>query len=184
MALISGNTVSLRPLEYKDLEYIYRMINSLDSIGEYDVIQLTSWGELEKWFKTPVSSDDFVMLVIEKNDDKRILGFVAYYTAHPILKLLEIGFQIFSKEDRGKGYASEAVSLLLKFLFASKNVERIQATTHVENVGSQKVLEKNGFIREGELRCSLYRNGKYYNTYIYSILRRDWEKLFSEHAKK
>ncbi|MEM0053123.1 MAG: GNAT family protein [Nitrososphaeria archaeon] len=180
MVLIEGSEVSLRVVEYRDLEYIYQMVNNIDSIGEYDVIQLTSWGEVEKWFKTPISSEDFVILVIERNIDKKILGFVAYYTVHPFLKLLEIGYQIFSKEDRGKGYATEAVNLLLKFLFTSKNVERIQATTHVENVSSQKVLENNGFIREGELRCSLYRNGKYHNTYIYSILRRDWEKLCQE----
>ncbi len=177
MVLIEGSEVSLRVLEHSDLDYIYHMVNSIDSIGEYDVIQLTSWGEVEKWFKTPVLSEDLVMLVIERNIDKKILGIVAYYTVHPFLKLLEIGFQIFSKEDRGRGYATEAVKLLLKFLFSSKNIERIQATTHVENVSSQKVLENNGFIREGELRCSLYRNGKYHNTYIYSILRRDWERL-------
>ncbi|MCX8188720.1 MAG: GNAT family N-acetyltransferase [Nitrososphaeria archaeon] len=181
MVLVEGSEVSLRVLEQSDLDYIYRTINSIDSIGEYDVIQLTSWGEIEKWFKTPILSEDLVMLVIERNVDKKILGFVVYYTVHPFLKLLEIGFQIFSKEDRGKGYATEAVNLLLKFLFSSKNVERIQATTHVENIASQKVLENNGFIREGELRCSLYRNGRYYNTYIYSILRRDWEKLCLGH---
>jgi len=158
------------------------MVNSVESFGEYDVIQLSSWSEVEKWFKTPLSSDDFVMLVIERNSDGRVLGFVAYYTTHPILKLLEIGFQVFSQEDRGKGYATEAVNLLLKFLFSSKNVERIQATTHVENLSSQKVLEKNGFKREGELRCSLYRNGKYHNTYIYSILRSEWMMLSRDKA--
>lgn len=182
MVLIEGFDVSLRVIEYKDLEYVYRMINSIDSVGEHDVIQLTSWGEVEKWFKTPVSSDEFVMLIIERNSDKKILGFVVYYSVHPILKLLEIGYQIFSKEDRGKGYATEAVNLLLKFLFSSKNIERIQATAHVDNIASQKVLENNGFIKEGELRFSLYRNGRYHNTYIYSILRRDWERLCLENS--
>jgi RimJ/RimL family protein N-acetyltransferase len=46
----------------------------------------------------------------------------------------------------------------------------------VENVPSQRVLEKNGFKREGELRKRFFNHGQYRDEYMYSLLRAEWQK--------
>jgi RimJ/RimL family protein N-acetyltransferase len=150
------------------------MVNDPKIVGEYDVFQLASWGEVEKWFREEVGPNEFTVFVIERNEDKVRLGIVVYYTVHPVLQNMEIGFQIRSEDMRNRGYGTEAVRLLVEYLFMTKNIERLQASTDIENRASQCVLEKNGFIKEGEMRKSLFRNGSFHNTYIYSILKEEW----------
>ena len=79
--------------------------------------------------------------------------------------------------ERNKGYTIAAVRLLVDYLFSTKKeVERIEAVTDVENVRSQRVLEKNGFKLEGELRKRAFNRGQYRNEYMYSILREEWKE--------
>ena len=70
---------------------------------------------------------------------------------------------------------TEAVGLLVNYLFSSKNIERIAADADVENFGSQKVLEKNGFKREGILRKHGFVKGVFRDDVQYSLIREDWK---------
>jgi RimJ/RimL family protein N-acetyltransferase len=54
------------------------------------------------------------------------------------------------------------------------DVSRIQATTSIRNKGSQRVLEKVGFTREGTIRKSV--GGARRDAYLYSILREEWKE--------
>ncbi|MBS7620750.1 GNAT family N-acetyltransferase [Candidatus Bathyarchaeota archaeon] len=63
----------------------------------------------------------------------------------------------------------------MDYLFATNNIERIQATTHVLNKPAQKVLEKCGFKGEGRLRKALFTGGKFAVVFIYAITRKKWK---------
>ncbi|MFA5652165.1 MAG: GNAT family protein [Candidatus Paceibacterota bacterium] len=74
----------------------------------------------------------------------------------------------------GKGIMSEAIKLYTKYLFKIfKKLQRIEAETHPGNVGSQSVLEKNGFKLEGVLRKHEYFHGKLTDKYLFSKLRNE-----------
>ena len=75
-----------------------------------------------------------------------------------------------------KGYCTEAVMILVDFLFLSKDIIRIQAEANPRNLASQKVLEKVGFIKEGIIRKSVFIRGKWRDGILYSILRDEWAK--------
>ncbi len=77
-------------------------------------------------------------------------------------------------EARGKGYCSEAVSIMVDYLFLSKNIPRIQAVISEGNVASKRVLEKNGFTKEGVIRKLLFTAGKWWDGTLYSVLRDEW----------
>jgi RimJ/RimL family protein N-acetyltransferase len=104
---------------------------------------------------------------------------------HPLGRLLEIGY-VLVPEERRKGYCTEAVQLMLDYLFLSKNVERIQASTHLENKASQRVLEKTGFKREGIMRKALFSRGHWKDGVTFSILREEWRvpKILTTSSKK
>lgn len=172
--LLKGDKIRLRPIEPEDVREVYRMVNDPEIFGEFDVFQLASWGEVEKWFKESVRPDEFTVFIVEENRTKAMVGIAVYYTVHPVMQNLEIGFQIRSGSERNKGYGTEAVKLLLEYLFSTRDVKRIQATTDVENKAAQRVLEKNGFKREGRLRKALFRRGEFHDAYIYSVLREEW----------
>jgi [ribosomal protein S5]-alanine N-acetyltransferase len=76
----------------------------------------------------------------------------------------------------GRGLATEAVSALVGFGFAQLNLNRIEATTNPDNMGSMRVLAKVGFIEEGILRDYVYwrKIGAFYDARIYSLLRREY----------
>jgi ribosomal-protein-alanine N-acetyltransferase len=87
----------------------------------------------------------------------------------------EISYFVFPSE-RGKGYCTEAVRIIVDYLFLSKEVMRVQAQTDPRNLASQKVLEKAGFKKEGTLRKSFFVRGKWTDNIMYSILRDEWKE--------
>jgi RimJ/RimL family protein N-acetyltransferase len=88
---------------------------------------------------------------------------------------LEIGHVLIPSE-RGKGYGTEAVNIIVDYLFLSKEIVRIQAITDVSNLTSQKVLQKSGFRKEGTIRKSTFIRGEWRDGCVYSILREEWKK--------
>ena len=75
----------------------------------------------------------------------------------------------------GRGIRRKA-GLLVNYLFTTQNIERIESVTDTENLPSQRVLEKNGFRREGKLRKRFCRDGDYRDEYMYRPLREEWER--------
>lgn len=82
----------------------------------------------------------------------------------------DIGIQL-APEFRGRGYGSQAQQLLVRYLFAHTLVNRVEAITEIGNVAEQRALEKAGFAREGVLRGRSFRQGRYRDNVIYSVLR-------------
>jgi RimJ/RimL family protein N-acetyltransferase len=180
--LLKGEKVRLRPAEPNDVKYLFKSFNSPESVGQYVNFVPFSWSGFETWVKEAASSPaQLTFLLIERNADKTTIGSVVHFFAHPIYKSMEIGYGIDEPTERGKGYASEAVSLLVDFLFSTKNIERIQATTNIGNVPSQRLLERCSFKREGQLRKCDFLNGAYSDALMYSIIREEWNKL-KEHV--
>ena len=115
----------------------------------------------------------FNVFMIEKKDGRKI-GNVTFYNSYiGGAKLLEIGY-VMVQSERGKGYCTEAAQLMVDYLFLSLDVDRIQASTSVKNKGSQRVLDKAGFTKEGTIRKSV--RGVRRDGYLYSILREEWKE--------
>ncbi len=85
---------------------------------------------------------------------------------------VEIGYDLLP-EYWGKGYMSEALPVALNFAFNDMEIHRVYATTYVANLRSQKVLERLGFAREGLLKDFFYFQGKYYDQFLYSLIKQD-----------
>ena len=78
-----------------------------------------------------------------------------------------------SEACRGHGVGTVAQRLLAQWLLASSPLDRIEASTDVENVAEQRSLEKAGFTREGTLRGAQARADGQHDLYSYSLLRSD-----------
>jgi RimJ/RimL family protein N-acetyltransferase len=64
-----------------------------------------------------------------------------------------------------------AQRLLVRYLFAHTQVNGVEATTEITNAADQRALEKAGFTREGVLRGTTFRQGRWHDQVIYSVLR-------------
>jgi RimJ/RimL family protein N-acetyltransferase len=170
--LLEGKNVNLRVMEKEDLPLIAEWFSSLEVFGRYNSLRQMSRTEAEKMFESPLELRPFI---IERKDGSKI-GFVShFYVLHPAAKHLEIGY-ILVPSERGKGYCTEAVNIMVDYLFLSKESRRIQAQTDLRNVASQKVLEKVGFKKEGTLRKNLFVRGEWRDACLYSILREEWKE--------
>jgi RimJ/RimL family protein N-acetyltransferase len=87
-------------------------------------------------------------------------------------RALNIGISLFS-EYRGRGHGSEAQRLLAEYLFSTRLIERLEASTDIDNIAEQRALEKAGFLREGVLRHAQFRRGEWRDVVMYSRLRSD-----------
>jgi len=89
----------------------------------------------------------------------------------------EIGYTI-GAEFRGRGYGRSALAALIPIAFdrSQFNLERLAAVASIENIASCRVLESNGFTREGILRGLLIINGRRVDHAAFGLLRSDWKR--------
>jgi RimJ/RimL family protein N-acetyltransferase len=167
--LLEGRNVNLRVMEREDLSLYVEWVNDPSFFGEYNPLEQTTKAEMEKNYDSAIAERR--RFFIEKKDGAKI-GVVNTF---PVGDLLEIGFTLIPSE-RGKGYGLEAVVILVDYLFLARDLVRIQATTDLRNVASQKVLEKAGFTREGVVRKSMFLRGEWRDLLLYSILREEWKE--------
>jgi len=97
------------------------------------------------------------------------VGLTAIYNTH---KKAELGYWL-AKKYWGKGIMTQAVGQTLEYGFVKLGLNRIFAFTRVENIASQKVLQKNNFQLEGLLRKNIIKDGKPKDLYLFAILKKD-----------
>jgi ribosomal-protein-alanine N-acetyltransferase len=172
--LLEGKTVNLRVMEKEDLPLFAEWANKPEVFGEYNPLHQMSKAEAEKMIE---NSSDIKPFIVEKKDGTKV-GFIFHFHVLHMgtgTKQLEVGYTLVP-DERGKGYGTEALAIMVDYLFLSKDIMRIQAQTDQRNVASQKVLEKAGFKKEGTLRNNFFMRGEWTDDYIYSILREEWKE--------
>jgi Acetyltransferases, including N-acetylases of ribosomal proteins len=108
-------------------------------------------------------------------ENNKFIGTCGYVLWVPVHSLAEIAFAL-SREYWGKGLMTEAVKEVIKYGFEKMNLNRIYAKCFVENIGSQKVLEKVGMKFEGILREQMFIKSKFSDMKIYSILSKEYHE--------
>ena len=167
--LLEGKNTNLRVMEKEDLPLFAEWNNDLAFGGEYDPLEQSSRTEVEKWYDSLLSGGK--SFIIEKKDGSKI-GQILCLPKGPHYT---IGYRVIPNE-RNKGHCTEAVKIMIDYLFLSKEIVRIEAETNPENIASKRVLEKTGFTEEGLIRKSVFIRGEWRNGILYSILREDWKE--------
>jgi [ribosomal protein S5]-alanine N-acetyltransferase len=106
------------------------------------------------------------------NDADLLAGFVRIGFGRD--KSGELGIAI-RREDWGKGFATEAASLMLDFGFRTLHLHRIQAACGPDNRASQRLLARLGFVPEGRIRDHVFTNGAWRDSLLYSLLDHEWQ---------
>ncbi|HUP83360.1 MAG TPA: GNAT family protein [Candidatus Limnocylindria bacterium] len=120
--------------------------------------------------------DRFGRVIVERLDTNEPVGDLSWhsvgYGPNPESQCFNIGIELLPAA-RGKGYGSEAQRLLADWLFGASDVNRVEASTDIDNIAEQRALEKAGFTRDGTARGSQFRAGAHHDLVIYSRLRSD-----------
>lgn len=138
---------------HQSIEDSYHFINYI--LKQYEEAKLAPWA-------------------MEFKQNKKVIGtmdFVAWFPRH---FRAEIGF-ILSKEYWGMGLVVEAATKVIQFGFEKMELNKIEASCMVENVQSQRVLQKLGMKLEGISREKYFIKGKFRDMANYSILKSEYE---------
>lgn len=117
-------------------------------------------------------------LVIIKKTSNELIGDIGLHFFDPENQQVEIGFTL-DKKHQKQGYATEAVSEIIRFLFQDLNKHRITASIDPHNVNSIKLVERLGFRKEAHFRESIFQDGKWLDDLVYAMLKQDWYLLTS-----
>jgi ribosomal-protein-alanine N-acetyltransferase len=169
--MIRGKNVTLRTVRECDVDNLFAFLSDIENRGEYFGVMIPSEATFKKDFRdTGFWQEDFGRLLI-CDKEERVIGTIWYFTTTPYYDGLEIGYHMFDVASRNKGLMTESLSLLVRYLFATKKVNRLQLTVMLPNVASRRVAQKCGFKLEGIARGALFHKGRNHDLEMYSILR-------------
>lgn len=108
--------------------------------------------------------------IILKEGDLHI-GNIKLGPINTIHRFADIGIIIGEKDYWGKGYATEAIRLIVKYAFDTLNLHKVTAGFYEPNIQSMKAFIKAGFIQEGVRKNHCFYDGKYVDDIIMGLVR-------------
>jgi RimJ/RimL family protein N-acetyltransferase len=108
------------------------------------------------------------LMLLDRATD-RIVGSIGLFHADWEVRSAELGYGVRS-DERGKGYASEALSAVARWALTEVGIQRAWLTANTDNVASIRVAEKAGFHREGTLRRAGLEDDGLHDLAVFSLL--------------
>jgi ribosomal-protein-alanine N-acetyltransferase len=171
MRVLRGEKIELRLVRESDLTTLYELLTNLETRGSYFPLGVASEPKLHAEFSKNGFWDQEEGMLLMIDAEGEIVGEIEYFPITDYLQGYEISYQLFGDEHAGRGYTTEAVTLLLGYLFGRKRVNRMQLNIHPRNGASKKVAEKCGFTFEGIMRGCWFHQGDYHDLEVWSLLR-------------
>jgi len=179
--MITGKNVRLRAIEREDIPRFVRWMNDPEVIENLLMNYPLSYAMEEKWFERQVETPPTVsqVLAIETliGAEWIHIGNCGLHFIEQVNNAAEFGIMIGEKEFWNKGLGREAAKLTLKHGFENLNLNRIYLYVFETNPRAQRSYEAVGFIKEGVQRQGIYKNGRYIDVIVMSILHSEWKGL-------
>jgi ribosomal-protein-alanine N-acetyltransferase len=179
--------INFTPFPNLETERLFLKQVTADDVN--DIFELRSNKEVMKYIPRPLlqNKEEALELIAMLNDkienniginwgiqlknDPKIIGIIGHYRIKPEHYRAEVGYMLLP-EYNGKGIISEALQKVVEYGFKEMQLHSIEAVLDPENAGSEKVLLKNGFVKEGHLLENEYYDGRFLDTLIYSVLNK------------
>jgi len=164
-----------------------RDATTLDDAIKASLADLNQWLPWARMDYTPSDTTAFIRESVQawkeerawdysirmKDDAKRHVGNISFWTVSKLGKIAEIGYWVRSDET-SRGICTEAVGLLLEEAFGALGYHKVVLRIAVGNDASDRVAEKLGFTREGILREELLIRGNWVDHSLWSLLDREF----------
>uniref|UniRef100_A0A6M3LC98 Putative acetyltransferase n=1 Tax=viral metagenome TaxID=1070528 RepID=A0A6M3LC98_9ZZZZ len=183
--------IRLRPLEREDLRQLRDWRNDPEIFSRVREYRPLNMDNQEAWFDSLRDDRKTIMFGVEfeVSDDPNSWAFVKSgvtpflligvcgltnidWTSHKA----EVSIYIGDKDLRGKGLGVVILNLLAKYAFEECNLNRLWAEVFLNNEIGQKLFKSAGYQEEGRLRDHAFKGGEYWSSFIYGLLREEWQK--------
>ena len=169
-------TVYLRGFKEED----YKQINIWRNDPEIQRLVSTSFKYVSEaiereWVKSKMMDNrrDIYLAICLKENEKMI-GYVSVNSINYINRSAEGGCIVLDKEYEDGIVRYEVGVLIRELVFDHLNMNRFEIYCLVENQSSRIKIEAMGYVLEGVLRKTIYKDGKYHDQYLFSLLREDY----------
>lgn len=176
--MLKGERVKLAPLKREYIEKFLEWLNDPEITQYLDMYRPLTRDMEEEWFDNLKAKEDtiiFSILLTEDNGKELLIGNCGIQDINWKNRVGHCGVFIGDKESHGKGYGTEALRLLVGYGFNTLNLNRIELIVYDFNIRAMKSYKKVGFIEEGRKRQATFKNGKYHDVIIMSLLQEEWE---------
>ena len=135
---------------------------------------------------TPEAERDYILrhtgdsFAVETLDGGQYIGNCGFFDVDSKARGCQVGWLIGDPAMRGRGYGSDMIITLLKFLFRQRNMLRVGLEVFACNGEAVRLYERLGFVREAVYREHVFSDGKYWDEYAYGMLREEFEKRYGD----
>ncbi len=179
--MILGENIRLRAIERTDIPRFVRWLNDPEVTQFLMISSPLSTAMEEKWFdnqlQIPVHSGQVLAIEVFETEEWVHIGTTGIHNVDPVHRTGEFGIFIGEKTYWNRGFGRETTRLLLRHGFEHLNLNRIYLLVYENNLRAMKAYEAAGFTREGVLRQAVYKNGRYLDLIVMSILQSEWMNL-------
>lgn len=179
--LFEGNLIRLAPIDHeKDAEVESRWTHDLSFMRALSLqpAMPLSVAQMKKKYeaieKELDESKKLFHFTIRSKEDNRLLGFTRIEWIEWTHGTGNLKLAIGDPADRGKGYGSDTMRLMLHFAFNELNLYRLSAIVSGDNSGALRFFMRHGFIEEVRRRKALLRDGQAWDLIHLGLLRDEW----------
>jgi RimJ/RimL family protein N-acetyltransferase len=171
--LLYGTRITLRQIRASDLDALYEAHADIRNRGAFFPLGVQSEAAFRKQFDDGGvwQREDGTLLMA--TPDNQIAGHIEFFRPVGYWDAWELSYQLYDPAFAGRGYTSEAVQLMVDYLFGAKKPDRIQLVIVPENTASRRIADKCGFTLEGTMRGAFFNGGRNQDVLMYSLLRGD-----------
>lgn len=170
-----GEKVVLRSYREEDIDVALKYVNDKE-LKRYLVnnipFPMTKWEE-EEWVKSQkANSEGLYNFAIEDIESNKYIGGCGIQNVNWLVRVATVGIMIGDKDYWGRGYGTDAMKVLIDFIFNDMNMSKIRLSVFSFNERARKSYEKCGFEVEGVLKNEIFKDGKYYDEIIMSLFNK------------
>jgi RimJ/RimL family protein N-acetyltransferase len=175
---LQTSRLTLRPFADADAEALFALHSNAHVLRYWDAPPWSEPGRAASFLeacRTMADAGTGARLAVDRREGGDFIGWCALTRWNPTYRSASLGY-CFGEAAWGHGYATEVADALLGWAFSTLDLNRVQAETDTRNLASARVLEKLGFTREGTLREDCIVNGDVSDSWVFGLLRREWEE--------
>jgi RimJ/RimL family protein N-acetyltransferase len=174
--LLIGSRIRLAAIRECDYDDLADWYSDAHALRYYEMEPAFPYNrdKIKAWLNNQVDTGNQYSFGIRRLNDDKLLGYVDINSILWSNGVGTLSIALGDKDSRGKGYASEALKLILYFAFCELNLFRVQLSVISYNTSAIALYERCGFVREGCQRQFISRDCKRFDLYNYGLLRDEW----------
>lgn len=173
--MLKSKDVYLAPLAEKDYQVLFKWINDRDTVILNSSYRPVSERQHRQWFDSISKRSDTYIFIVKTVKGRKTIGSCQLHSVDLLNSCAELQIRIGDDNQRGKGYGSQAVALLLKFAFTDLNLNRVYLNVFSFNKRAVNSYLKTGFKMEGTLRKAAFVDGKFVDVIHMGILKSEYK---------